>query len=206
MTPSAILALGLACAPNVAPSTLQSIVAQESDGNQLAINLNDGRLMRQPATKAEAVMWAAWLRAHGRNFDAGLMQVNSVHWDRLGLTAESIFDPCTNVRSGGQILTEAYIRAAKQYGPGSRALLAAISAYNTGSLTRGFHNGYVRNVLKKAGVNAGVPPIDDASRPAARRSLVLTAAMTPPPAAINWQAQPDWSATTVYPAQPTREP
>lgn len=162
MTPANILAIAMACAPNVAPSTIQNIVVVESRGNELAIGVNGDRLERQPSSHAEAVSWARWLVAHGFNIDAGMMQLNVRNWSRFGITPENVFEPCRNVNAGGQVLTENYIRAAKQYGPGQKALRAAISAYNTGNFRDGFSNGYVNHVTRAAGLTeiaAEVPPL-----------------------------------------------
>src|SRR3546814_7647533 len=77
----------------------------------------------------------------GASFDAGLMQINSANFARLGLTPETVFDPCTNLRAGAHVLTDNYRRASDA----GRAdpLRAALSEYNSGSRTRGLTNGYV---------------------------------------------------------------
>lgn len=153
-----LLSLILACAPAVAPSTVQAIIDVESGGNVLAIGVNrGGKLRRQPANYAEAIAWAQWLLDNGKNFDAGLMQINSANWKRMGLTPATVFDPCTNIRAGAKILTDNYTNASKSLGPGREALLAALSSYNTGNRTAGFHNGYVGKVDRAAAKRAGVP-------------------------------------------------
>jgi type IV secretion system protein VirB1 len=162
MTPANVLAIAMACSPNVAPSTIQNIVSVESRGNELAIGVNGDRLERQPGSYAEAVNWTRWLVAHGFNIDAGIMQLNVRNWARFGITPENVFDACRNMNAGGQVLTENYMRASKQYGPGQQALRAAISAYNTGNFQDGFSNGYVRKVATAAGltdVATEVPPL-----------------------------------------------
>src|SRR3546814_15029492 len=45
------------------------------------------------------------------SFDAGLMQINSANFARLGLTPETVFDPCTNLRAGAHVLTDNNRRA-----------------------------------------------------------------------------------------------
>lgn len=149
----------LACAPQVHPSTVQGIMQTESGGKPFAIGINRGagKLQRQPQNMQEAIAWARWLRARNVNFDAGLMQINSANWDRMGLTPENVFDPCTNVRAGAKILTANYTDAAKRHGQGQRALLEAFSLYNTGKRTAGFNNGYVGKVSGNAARFAGVP-------------------------------------------------
>ena len=57
------------------------------------------------------------------------------------------------MRGGG------YARAVARFGEGQTALLAAISAYNTGDRQRGFANGYVARVT-------GIPAMADLTVPA----------------------------------------
>ena len=156
-----MLDLGLlvaACAPAVAPATLQKIIHVESTGNPLALNVNGYRLQRQPRSAEEATAWARWLLERGLSFDAGLMQVNSRNFAAVGLTPEVLFDPCRNVAAGALLLTHNYRIAANIYGPGQRALLAALSMYNTGNPSDGFRNGYVQRVVQ-APVKASSNPI-----------------------------------------------
>lgn len=140
------------CAPTVAPTTMQRIIKVESAGRPHAIGYHitkDGktyRLTLQPKDKAEAVSWAQWLIDNGYRFDAGAAQINSNNFKRLGLNAQNIFDACTSVGAGGQILTEFYQNAVRQYGQGQESVKAAISAYQTGSFTRGYSTGYVQRV------------------------------------------------------------
>ena len=141
------------CAPQVAPQTVAAVIRTESGGNPLAININykKARLARRPANRIEAIGWAKWLIQHGYNIDMGLMQVNSQHLPRLGLSVESLFEPCTNMRVGSDILTKNYLKARTKYGSGQHALYASLSAYNTGHFERGFRNGYVNRVYNNAG-------------------------------------------------------
>lgn len=163
------------CAPNVGPTTVAAIMHVESSFTPTAIGYkivgpDKGvlTLQRQPASKAEAVSWASWLLANGYKFDAGIVQVNSTNFAKLGLTADNVFEPCTNIKAGAALLTEAYSRAAQQYGPGQKALYAAISAYQSGNFVTGFKTGYVDKVARAAGtpVPAAVrPPMGGSSAP-----------------------------------------
>jgi type IV secretion system protein VirB1 len=131
-----------------AATVLERIVGVESRGEPLALNVNGGfELVRRPQSQDEAVAMATWLLAHGYNFDAGLAQVNSANFARLGLTAEAVFDPCTNLRAGLQVFTECQARAVVHFGQGERAVTAALSCYNAGDFDRGLRNGYVAAVL-----------------------------------------------------------
>ncbi|SAL78501.1 lytic transglycosylase, catalytic [Caballeronia terrestris] len=151
--PAEIAALANACYPNVHPVTMGSIVAHESTNRQFAINVNGNyRLPRQPVDADEAAATIDWLQAKGMNFDVGLGQVNSANIAALGLTGRQLLDPCTNLRAATTVLTACYVRAVKDHGEGQKALLHALSCYNTGSQTRGLSNGYVKAVVAQARV------------------------------------------------------
>lgn len=132
-----------ACAPFVAPPTLASIIRVESGGKPFAINVNRGPRVPTPRSAGEAAQVARYWIARGHSVDLGLMQVNNRNLARLGYSVEQMFDPCLNVRAGATILAANYADAAKRRGEGQGALLDALSAYNTGSFSRGYSNGYV---------------------------------------------------------------
>jgi type IV secretion system protein VirB1 len=149
------------CAPTVAPATLQAIIRTESDFNPLALHVNGPvRLRSAPKTAAEAATWSAWLIRQGYSVDMGLMQINSRNLASLNLTPARVFDPCQNIRAGAAILTEQYTRAAQIYGTGTKALLHAISAYNSGTFEGGLRNGYVAKVVMHASNARSVQTLD----------------------------------------------
>lgn len=145
---------------------MAAIVWVESGGNPYAINVNGGqRLARQARNRDEALGWATWLAERGYNIDLGLTQINIHNFPRLGLSLEQALDPCMNLKAGSQILSDNYAGAVKAYGAGQSALLAAISAYNTGNHSSGFRNGYVYRVAAAAGAPGAVaPPLSAAKR------------------------------------------
>lgn len=66
----------LACAPNVAPITLQAIAQVESADNPLAIHLNGARVQPLPASNTQQAARAAESYiARGYSVDIGLMQL-----------------------------------------------------------------------------------------------------------------------------------
>ncbi len=140
-----------ACAPWVAHQTMAAIVKTESAFQPLAIGINGGaRLARQPETREEAVATATWLLANGYNIDIGLGQINSNNLLKAGLSIEDAFEPCKNIAAAATILTASY-QTARRKGQGEQAALqAALSAYNTGSFSKGFSNGYVQKVVGHA--------------------------------------------------------
>jgi type IV secretion system protein VirB1 len=150
------------CAPHVHPATIERIIQVESGGNALSVNVN--RLAAQPpraTTTDDAKAIARAYIANGYSVDLGAMQVNSGNLPSLGLTLDTIFDPCVNVRAGATILSADYAAAAARLGEGQAALAAALSAYNTGDFARGFANGYVGRYYgtmpSLAGLHAGAP-------------------------------------------------
>lgn len=192
---AAILALASQCAPNVAPQTVAAIIQTESHGRPFALNVNGGT---QPAEQTTATSAAATARryiAAGYSVDLGLGQINSRNMRRLGLTWDTVFDPCTNVAALGRVITQNYNAAIPGRDPQS-ALRVALSLYNTGSSSRGFRNGYVAKVVGNAGLADPVtaqaptmplPPLD------ARVQLIsenLASTMTPAAGSI---APPAWN-------------
>lgn len=141
------------CAPAVHVTTLAAVVRHESHFDPLAIGINSNppRALR-PKSRQEAAAAVRKLIAQGVDFDAGYGQINVRNWKRLGLTPETIFDPCVNLNAAQRLLVDCYQHAVKVHSPGQPALYAAFSCYNTGNLSTGFKNGYVANVLAAGGV------------------------------------------------------
>ncbi len=167
------LELMMACAPNVAPATIEKIIQVESEGDPLALNVNvksvierdekgqpimvtaeDGQLKpkrrkvvfkwpMEVKTKQDAVTVAYAAIAAGFNVDLSYMQVNSNNLSALGYSVEDMFDDCKNLAAGASVLSAFYARALKQNPEPQTALRAALSAYNTGDFEKGYLNGYL---------------------------------------------------------------
>ena len=148
---AAIVALAAQCAPSVAPETVLAIIQTESSGDPFALNVNGGRQPARQSNAADAAATARRFVAAGYSVDLGLGQINSRNMRWLGLTWETVFDPCTNVAALARVLTTNY-KAVKAGRDPQTALRVALSMYNTGSQTRGFRNGYVAKVVGNAGV------------------------------------------------------
>lgn len=191
---TAILGLASQCAPNVAPQTVAAIVQTESRGRPWALNINGARQPRHPTSAIDAAAIAKRYVAAGYSVDLGLGQINSRNMRKLGLTWETVFDPCTNIAALGRVLSENYRAVADGRHP-QTALRLALSMYNTGDASRGFRNGYVAKVVGNAGATDSVPTdLRDKSQPVAAivdaRSAILeenedplieTALIPPPP-------------------------
>ena len=160
MDTNTFAALALACAPLVHANTAQALVAVESSFNPHAIGVVGGVLERQPRTRAEALSTASYLQANGWNYSVGLAQINVHNFDRLGLTADTAFDPCENLRAMQAVLAECFDRSAANAPPQS-ALRQALSCYYSGNFITGFRHGYVQRVARAAPrvqLTSGVPP------------------------------------------------
>lgn len=151
-------ALYAECAPAIHAETAAQVVRVESGGRPWAINVN--RLagpQPRPASLDEAVQVAERFIAAGYRVDLGLGQITDRNLPWLGLTVRQVLDPCTNLRAMQTVLLAGYRRAAQTLGPGQPALLAALSAYNTGSLNRGFQNGYLARYIGRSAPRPASP-------------------------------------------------
>jgi len=166
--------LFMACAPNVAPQTIEQIVRVESAGDPLALNVNGARLERKPHDAADAAELARHYMAAGYSVDLGLMQINSRNLSHLGYRVEEMFEPCKNLAAGARILSVFYAQARPSRRDEQSALLAALSAYNTGNFSRGFTNGYVSRYFKGSPVHVPAPSIASAPIPYTADTAVVS--------------------------------
>lgn len=143
-----LLELSRKCAPQVAPTTMVTLIRTESRGNPLALGLNGARLRFQPRSESQAIAWVRYLDKHNYNYDVGLGQVNSNNIRKFKLKPEQLLDPCLNIKVSAYILTQNYLQAKKTVKDPQIALGRALSAYNTGSQYNGYSNGYIQRVLQ----------------------------------------------------------
>ncbi len=135
------------CAPSVAADTLKALVKTESGFNPFAIGVV-GDSVRQPQSLQEAVFTVTKLVAAEKSFSVGLAQINSANFAALGLTAEQLFDPCTNLKAAAVILGKCYEKGALK--DEARALADALSCYYSGNEKTGYEHGYVDRVIANA--------------------------------------------------------
>ena len=169
------------CAPAVDPVTMAAVVKQESGGQPWVVNNNTTRKSMAFASKAAAVAAAVAAVGRGESVDMGLAQINSKNLPALGLTVEQVFDPCTNIAAGANILAAGYGRAG--------SLGGALSMYNTGRFDSKIGATYAQKVFGQAGVKvpsipggqlAKLPEASSfATNPAAMAAVRLT--VTPSP-------------------------
>ena len=159
-----MIALLKNCAPHAALNTMLAVATTESGFHPYAISINNPQkladkvglanraieLARQPNSRLEAVLWMRWLLQHRISISVGLLQVNTDNAAQFHLNPERLFDPCTNIAVGANLLAEAYAEQMQTAPNDPDALLRALSIYNSGTTNFGFYNGYVERILKNA--------------------------------------------------------
>lgn len=192
--PAEIPALIAQCTQQVPAGWMQAIVQNESGGNPLAINVNGSQqLAHQPEDTEQATATANWLMQHGYSFDSGLAQINSANLQRLGLDTKSVFDPCTNIRAAARLFDKNYQQAyAVTHNP-NRAVMDAISMFNTGTRTLGYQNGYVRKIVDTATDNPNIIPLTGKEKqtPTPKKKASEPPAPSDPYDVYNKASQPD---------------
>jgi type IV secretion system protein VirB1 len=160
MDREALRRLALACAPNVAPDTIEAIATAESALYPYALSINYPAhsahtlgyresnlfLAEQPKTREEAINWTRWLLQHGYTVSIGLMQVNIEVAPALHIQSATLFEPCTNLAAAARILASDYATQAHDLD----GLIRSLSLYNSGSTSIGIHNGYGNSIIQSA--------------------------------------------------------
>ncbi len=151
------LLLAQQCAPDVHTDTMRRIVHVESSYNPYAIGVVGGRLERQPRNRDDAIATARWLQRNGYNFSVGYAQVNKYNFAKYGLTLETAFEPCANLRAGSAILKDCFLRANKIRRDEQAALRDAFSCYYSGNFITGYKQGYVLKIVNAGTVSTALP-------------------------------------------------
>ncbi|WP_337049938.1 lytic transglycosylase domain-containing protein [Serratia fonticola] len=123
-----LLALAMQCAPAVHPDTSQDVARVESGFNPYAIGVV-GQKGIFPDNINDALAHVTRLRAKGKNYSVGLMQINQANFSRYGVTARQLFNPCTNLTVFSKIITDCYRRGT--------TLKRALSCYYSGNFETG---------------------------------------------------------------------
>lgn len=134
-----------ACGPWVHADTLRAVAIVESAGNPWAIGTPHGAVFPRTRAEAERVLGRA-LRTEP-SVDIGLLQINSQWLPRLQIAPTSLLDPCINVRVGAAILAANFVAASRPGRSHLQALVAALSAYHSGSETAAVD--YAKKVLSQ---------------------------------------------------------
>ena len=183
------------CAPGVDPVTMAAVVKQESGGQPWVVNNNTTKKSTAFASKPAAVAAAMAAIGRGESVDMGLSQINSKNLPALGLTVEQVFDPCTNIAAGANILAASYGRTG--------SLGGALSMYNTGRIDSKIGAAYLQKVFGQAGVKVpGIPGGQLAKLPDASSFAANPAAM----AAVRLTVTPSPFAAGLSPARTALQP
>lgn len=207
-TPSAIMALAVHCAPDVAPATLQLVIKDESDFNPYAIGVVGRALPRQPQSLDEALSVANQLAKEGASFSIGLGQINSQHFNPHNKEeVAQVFAPCRNLELSASILQDCYARALRVDAEPQGALRKALSCYYSGNFTRGFQpepefggTSYVERVLARADLPAVPAPDSYTATPP------VPAAPSVPPTYEPWDVLRQFPRFNPAPNPQAREP
>ncbi len=141
------------CAPMVDQQLMMRVISVESSHNPYAIGVVNAHLQRQPQNLTEAKATAHFLENAGYNYSAGLAQINRSNFSRFNLNFNNVFDVCTNLNAGGQILSECLNRAsARGYQAGFTH--KALSCYYSGKLNSVVGTQYANKVLAKLSINS----------------------------------------------------
>ena len=146
-----LLALATRCAAHIAPSLIFALVKQESGFQLWAIGPDSGMqpLARQPQSLKEAVEMAQKMQSQGLRFSVGLAQIHSSNVERMSLSWEQAFDPCTNLQAGQRVLLKFWYQALEQKFSGTEAVRAALRGYNSGNVLRMVSEPYAEAILKR---------------------------------------------------------
>ncbi|CAN4268089.1 type IV secretion system lytic transglycosylase VirB1 [Methylophilaceae bacterium] len=159
------------CAPMVDQQLMMRVISVESSHNPYAIGVVNAHLQRQPQTLTEAKATAHFLENAGYNYSVGLAQINRSNFRRFNLNFDNVFEVCTNLNAGGQMLSECLNRASAR-GYQADATHKALSCYYSGQLNSAVGTQYANKVLVKLSVN---------TRPANNKAIQISAISTDKP-------------------------
>lgn len=171
------------CGSRVAVLTLAALAKTESRFETLVVSDNTTHIARTYPTREQAAAAARQLIARGDSVDLGIMQINSANLRRLGITVEDTLDPCRAISAAASIMTSNY-RATARSATQQVALRNAISMYNTGNVTFGYKNGYVKRVEDAA--RSLTTPFSPAASVSPARYVRYTPPTTISPGAETW--------------------
>lgn len=123
-----LIPLLLSCASTVHPDTIRDIAWVESRMNPYAIGVVDGNGI-MPKNKQEALARVEELEAANKGYSVGLMQIYKGNFKKYGVTAEKLFEPCTNLAVFEKVITDCYLRG--------KTLPRALSCYYSGNFETG---------------------------------------------------------------------
>nr|WP_241392355.1 lytic transglycosylase domain-containing protein [Serratia entomophila]ULG11324.1 conjugal transfer protein TraB [Serratia entomophila]ULG11351.1 conjugal transfer protein TraB [Serratia entomophila] len=140
LTTAALAGLLMQCGGNVDPVTLKTIFSVESGFNPYVVANVTKETSHYFKNENEAIHFVNELASKGEKYSAGLGQIYVGNFKSYGLTNETVFDFCKNIKVASQIFEKCYYRALEsgEYPDEQDALRAAASCYYSNNFTRGF--------------------------------------------------------------------
>jgi type IV secretion system protein VirB1 len=129
LSAAVLLALAMQCAPTIHPDTSQDVARVESGFNPWAIGVVGQKKGIFPHDLNDAIAHVNQLKAKGKNYSVGLMQINQSNFSRYRVTPEQLFNPCTNLTVFEKIMTDCYRRGG--------SMTRALSCYYAGNFNTG---------------------------------------------------------------------
>lgn len=136
LTTTAFLSLAMQCAPSVHPDTIHDITKTESSFNPYAIAEivpQDGGRSRvvsyNPSDKAKALDIVKEIKKRKNRYSVGIMQITSTNFPVFNVDAETMFNPCDNLRVAEKIIVDCYKRGG--------TLVRMLSCYYSGNFETG---------------------------------------------------------------------
>ncbi|CAH6619206.1 transglycosylase SLT domain-containing protein [Salmonella enterica subsp. enterica serovar Muenchen] len=129
LSTAALLSFAMQCAVSVHPDTVSAIAQTESGLRPLAIGVVGQSKGIYPANINDALAHVARLKAEGKNYSIGLMQINKSNFSKFNVTEEQLFNPCENLKVFEKIFTDCFL--------GGGTLIRALSCYYSGNYERG---------------------------------------------------------------------
>jgi hypothetical protein len=148
------------------PALVQAVITVESGGKPLAVQIEGATYF--PDTREEALRLIAKAVQDGRNFDVGLMQVNSWWMKRFDISPESLLDPETNMAWGTAILADEITRHGLNW--------LAVGRYHSPDTERGrryawkVYRNYARRTAQEKGHGKTADPQNLSDRGGIRRN------------------------------------
>ncbi|HIC1896483.1 TPA: lytic transglycosylase domain-containing protein [Citrobacter freundii] len=128
LSTAALAGLAMTCAASVHPDTVMDVARTESSFNPLAIGVVGGKPI-YPDSIEDAIKHLNRLKAAGKNFSVGLMQINQANFSRYSVTSSQLLDPCKNLSVFEKIISDCYQRGG--------TVPRALSCYYSGNFITG---------------------------------------------------------------------
>lgn len=136
LTAATFLSLAMQCAPLVHPDTISDIAKTESGFNPYAIaeivplkNGGNRVVSHYPSSKEEGLKIVEEIKKKNHRYSVGVMQITNTNFPVYNVNADTMFNPCDNLRIAEKIIIDCYERGG--------TLKRALSCFYTGNFESG---------------------------------------------------------------------